>query len=508
MSAKYAPLEEDEEIKGHKPVPVLDGNEGLSVPLEDELPDTDSFADNHLNWRRVLYCMGAVSRVDNVIQNYYLNPFLLDVVGLKPSLTGNVLLIKQIWDAVTDPFVGYMSDHYRSRFGRRRPFIMLSAPVLWATWILLWLQLSTLDGEQLYLFLYYCGVLIVFNTANTCQMVPYKALLQDVAPTYGIRTKMVALQEMTAMFAFMGAVAIHGLIINAFTCGQNNYSCVEGDPNYKTGYIASALLFAPIIAIPRIFTSLVVVEKPVSEEEASIVHKDDTPLVKRHDENGIEIVEKKRTFDALLTFFRIWLQALRFKDFSLLSLSWLLANIVVSMATTNLILYIKYYLEEPDKGTLVVMFLQAGIALSLPVWAFIIRKIGKKRSLFLGCCMLTCMFVGLFFLQPGQYLVLFAVMPFAGICAGSLYICLSAMQPDCVEAYYLATGARYLSHTYISSYILPNTSEYFILIVLLPTTYHLLPTTYYLLSTTYYLLPSPSCFGREYYLTLFSLLQT
>eukprot|EP00211_Chloroparvula_japonica_P015487 CAMPEP_0119128790 /NCGR_PEP_ID=MMETSP1310-20130426/6802_1 /TAXON_ID=464262 /ORGANISM="Genus nov. species nov., Strain RCC2339" /LENGTH=213 /DNA_ID=CAMNT_0007119161 /DNA_START=150 /DNA_END=787 /DNA_ORIENTATION=+ len=206
---------------------------------------------------RVGYSLGAVSRVDNVLQNYFLNPFLLDIVGLNATFTGNVLLIKQIWDAVTDPAVGYLSDHCNTSFGRRRPFIFMSSPVLWAFWILLWMQLPNVE-EQGLLFAYYTITLVVFNTSVTFQMVPYRALLQDAAPTYGIRTKMVALQEMTAMVSFMLAVLIHGKVVVLFKYDN-------GSVNYQLGYLVSALFFAPLIAFPRIVTAAFITERPVEE---------------------------------------------------------------------------------------------------------------------------------------------------------------------------------------------------------------------------------------------------
>mmetsp|Transcript_16168 Transcript_16168/g.22417 ORF Transcript_16168/g.22417 Transcript_16168/m.22417 type:complete len:310 (+) Transcript_16168:774-1703(+) len=141
-------------------------------------------------------------------------------------------------------------------------------------------------------------------------------------------------------------------------------------------------------------------------------------------------------------FLSIWLKAIKFRDFSLLALSWFLANVLLSTVTTNILLYVKYYLEAPKIGTYVILFLQFGIALSLPVWAFIIRRIGKKKSLFCGCILLSCFVIGLFFLSKGQGVILLILMPFVGCCAGSLYICLTAMQPDCVEAYYILHRER------------------------------------------------------------------
>ena len=75
---------------------------------------------------RVGYCIANVARVDTMILFYFLNPFLLDAVGLDPSLAGILVLVKQLWDAVTDPISGHWSDNTNSRWGRRRPWIFFS----------------------------------------------------------------------------------------------------------------------------------------------------------------------------------------------------------------------------------------------------------------------------------------------------------------------------------------------------------------------------------------------
>ena len=155
---------EDDEIKG--------GSSGSAreAAKSKEYADWNKKKKTNFDLPRVMYCVGSVSRVDNVIQNYYLSPFLLDVVGLKAAYVGNVLLIKQLWDALTDPFVGYLSDNTTSSFGRRKPYIFFAAPFLWATWILSWTDFTAIESQGL-IMLYFIVVLLVFSLANTLQTV-------------------------------------------------------------------------------------------------------------------------------------------------------------------------------------------------------------------------------------------------------------------------------------------------------------------------------------------------
>ncbi|NBK25549.1 MAG: MFS transporter, partial [Spirochaetia bacterium] len=61
------------------------------------------------------------------IIGFYLLFYFTDVVGLLPALAGTALMIGKIWDAVTDPVTGYLSDRTRTRFGRRRPYMFVGS---------------------------------------------------------------------------------------------------------------------------------------------------------------------------------------------------------------------------------------------------------------------------------------------------------------------------------------------------------------------------------------------
>ena len=63
----------------------------------------------------------------NTLRQIFYAIFLTDVVGLEPRLASFAVLIGVIWDAINDPLVGVMSDKVRSKWGRRRPFLLLFA---------------------------------------------------------------------------------------------------------------------------------------------------------------------------------------------------------------------------------------------------------------------------------------------------------------------------------------------------------------------------------------------
>ena len=104
--------------------------------------------------------------------------FLTDVEGLSGTLAGLIILIGKVWDAITDPFMGVLSDRTRSRFGRRRVYFLFgSIPVL-LSWIMLWYSFG-ITGDTIK-FIYYTIAYIFFSTAFTIVMVPYNAILAEM----------------------------------------------------------------------------------------------------------------------------------------------------------------------------------------------------------------------------------------------------------------------------------------------------------------------------------------
>ena len=69
---------------------------------------------------------GAPAQVTATVFAFFLSPFMLEVVGLRPLLVGPILLIGRIIDAISDPLIGYLSDRTESSLGRRRPWLFLS----------------------------------------------------------------------------------------------------------------------------------------------------------------------------------------------------------------------------------------------------------------------------------------------------------------------------------------------------------------------------------------------
>lgn len=120
----------------------------------------------------------------NLFYTYFLY-FLTDVVGL-PALYGGIIsLIVVLWDAVTDPFIGHLSDRSRSKYGRRRPFMLVGMIPLFFCTIMLFMKVDFGSGFTLF---YYIIAGILFWTCYTVYVIPYFALGAELTQDFNDRT--------------------------------------------------------------------------------------------------------------------------------------------------------------------------------------------------------------------------------------------------------------------------------------------------------------------------------
>ena len=119
------------------------------------------------------------------------------------GIVGAILVAGRVIEALDDPLIGYWSDHTRSRWGRRVPFILFGTPALALTFFLLWTP--PVDGESLWNAAYLFLALEAFFLLNTVVGGPYDALLPEIAATSEDR---VSLSAWKVLFGAAGAGAV------------------------------------------------------------------------------------------------------------------------------------------------------------------------------------------------------------------------------------------------------------------------------------------------------------
>ena len=122
-------------------------------------------------------------------------------LGMNPALVGLLGAIPRLTDALTDPLMGYISDHTRSRWGRRRPYIFLGAIAAGILYALLW-QLPESRSQAFY-FTYFLLGSFLFYLAYTVFATPWVALGYELTPDFHERTRLMGVQNFIGQLAYV-----------------------------------------------------------------------------------------------------------------------------------------------------------------------------------------------------------------------------------------------------------------------------------------------------------------
>ena len=117
----------------------------------------------------------------------YIFKYSVDVLLIAPAVIGQILFITRMWDAVSDPMVGYLSDRTRSRWGRRRPWVVACAIPVSLTTFLIWNPPQSLGERELLIWMFVA--VLLWETAMTTFSLPYMGLGSEVTLDHDDRTR-------------------------------------------------------------------------------------------------------------------------------------------------------------------------------------------------------------------------------------------------------------------------------------------------------------------------------
>ncbi len=183
------------------------------------------------------------------IVNFLYPTFLAMTVGLSAYWIGVVMLVARVWDAITDPLMGYISDATQSRMGKRRIYILIAAPLTLASFFLMFFPYAfDAVGARVAAVM---ASYILFNTVQTMVMIPYYSLSSEISQDYGQRASANGLRLGFSIFASILCVAAPGMIVDAFE-------------SKGSGYIAMSLIFGTMFMLSLLVTALFAKEEIVT----------------------------------------------------------------------------------------------------------------------------------------------------------------------------------------------------------------------------------------------------
>jgi oligogalacturonide transporter len=191
------------------------------------------------------------------IVNFLYPGFLAITVGISPYWIGVVILVARIWDAITDPLMGHISDRTKSKMGKRRIYLMFAAPFVLLSMFLLFFpySFSSTGLRVVAVLLSY----LIFTTVQTSVMIPYYSLSSEITSDYQKRASYNSYRLGFSIFSSILCVAVPGIIVGMF-----------GDR--AIGFQVMSLSFGLLFALSVLFTGLFAreeIQTPIVETKLS-----------------------------------------------------------------------------------------------------------------------------------------------------------------------------------------------------------------------------------------------
>ena len=334
-----------------------------------------------------------------VIVSFYYLYFLTDVIRINPALAGTAFLISKLYDAVTDPFEGILTDRTRSPLGRRRPYLLAGILLVFLSFFLMWYP-AAFESETAR-FAYVIVTYLFFSTVVSIVMTAYNALASELTLDYHERT------SVSSIRIFFSSVA-------SILAAVLPLEIVKLAPDPRTGYIWMGIAFGIFFALPFLVTFFSTRERPEFQR----------PL---------ESFSLRKTF----------LDPFRVKTFVIVLLMYILAFVAMDAVSSIVIYFMKYYLGRGGEANYVSGALLVAQLVSLPFYVRISRRTSKQTGYLIGALVWVATMLFSFLINPGApswYIYVFAVM--VGLGTGGIVVMIYAMFPDIPDVDELQTGER------------------------------------------------------------------
>ncbi|MBW4463509.1 MAG: MFS transporter [Nodosilinea sp. WJT8-NPBG4] len=329
--------------------------------------------------------------------------FLTTAAGLSPVAAGSVLAIGRIWDAFNDPFIGYLSDKTRTRWGRRYPWIVLGAIPFGVTFFLTWV---VPDWGNTARFWYYVVMSLLFQVFYTVVNLPYTTLTAELTKDYDERTELTAFRLGSSLFGAIAALGL-GLVITQVVADQRQQYLILGG-------ICAVLSVLPLLwcvwgtypyAVQR--NAL----QPADTDEAAL------PFLQQ-----IRVVFSNRAFVFVVGIY-------------------LFAWLALQMTASIIPFYATFWMGL-DSYFLVALLVQGTAIVMMVVVNYLSRRLGKQEVFYIGIGTWIIAQIALFFVQPGQVAALYLLCIVISFGVATAYVVPWAMLPDVIELDEIKTGQR------------------------------------------------------------------
>lgn len=340
--------------------------------------------------------------------SFYLLYFFINVGGLKAELASVVFLVARLWDAVTDYMMGRISDKTKSKFGKRRVYMLFGALPYGLAFILLWLTPFG-EGSQAAKLIYYLVVYMVYNTAWTVVYIPYSALTANMTADYDERTSINGFRIALANLGILLGAAFFALLADGT---ESLFYGVFG--SQSKAYAVSAIIFGLLAS------GIMLLSFAGTKERVDTSEKND-----------------KGFFRTLKEFFKL-------KEFRNVMMCYLLSMIGFDIIMAVFMFFINDALGFGG-GAMSMIFVAIPLVMAIAsslLWVKLSEKFQKHKVYAASCVYMAVVLIFAIFVPELTVWSTVLLCVFAGIGMSAIQILPYASVPDVVEVDEYVNGVR------------------------------------------------------------------
>jgi len=324
--------------------------------------------------------------------------YLSTVVGLDPALAGSLILAAKVYDIATDPLAGWLSDRTRSRWGRRRPWLLAGALVSPFAFLLLF---NPPAGPGPGLLAAPVLGLLLYATGYTLFGVPYLAMPAEMTDDYHERSRLMSARTICLTLGILAGGALAPLLVGTFGGGPAGYA--------RMSWVLAALILATLLGC---FAGT----------------------------RGARATSPVTTGSGAAH----WRSAFGNRPFTTLIISKFCHLVGVSVSMSSLAFLVTLVLDRPEAamGGFVLASATGSIA-SMPVWLALSRRAGKRATYLAAVACYLPVLLSWLLAGPGEATGVFLARGLlTGFATGGLTLAAQAMLPDTIEHDFGRTGLR------------------------------------------------------------------
>jgi len=330
----------------------------------------------------------------------YFAIFLTDVVGISPTIAAAAIFIGRSWDYVNDPLIGHISDRTRTRWGRRRPFLLFGSFPYALAFAILWWRPPW--ENELILAIYYATAYVVYDASATFVYMPYFALTPELTSDYDERTALTSYRMFFSILASLVAFTIPLAMIGPFT------------PENAPRVLTMGLIFGVASALPLLLTFFGTRERQVHMEQ-------EQPSLRQ----SLRAARENRPFVFGVAIF-------------------LLTWVAVDVLQSTLLYFIKYCVQREAQSDLIMGVIFVTAIFALPFWEWTSRRWSKRWAYVAGIAFWAVVQLVMVTLNPSASLTLLLFLcVLAGIGVAAAHVLPWAIIPDAIEWDEWQTGERH-----------------------------------------------------------------